>query len=205
MAAEPQGEASTTSSGETPSDNNLVVRPGERLLVKRASLSLEVDDLPVFTRDARRLAKSLDGFVENAWTYERSCTITLRVPAPRLEECLGELEKLGSVENRSYSSTDVTEQVVDLDARRKNLAAVRDRLRSLLERAANVGEMVAVERELARVQGDLDALDARLKHLRATTSLSEVTVTASRERILGPLGYLGYGLYWVVAKLFVLR
>jgi hypothetical protein len=99
----------------------------------------------------------------------------------------------------------VTEQVVDLDARRKNLAAVRDRLRSLLERAANVGEMVAVERELARVQGDLDALDARLKHLRATTSLSEVTVTASRERILGPLGYLGYGLYWVVAKLFVLR
>ncbi|MBI3722911.1 DUF4349 domain-containing protein [bacterium] len=82
---------------------------------------------------------------------------------------------------------------------------MRDRLRSLLEKATSVQDIVLVEKELSAVQGELDSMEARLKVLRSTSALSEVVLTAERPRILGPLGYAGYGLWWVFSKLFVIR
>ena len=35
--------------------------------------------------------------------------------------------------------------------------------------------------------------------------MSTVNLSASRGRILGPLGWVGYGLWWAFSKLFVIR
>jgi len=58
---------------------------------------------------------------------------------------------------------------------------------------------------LTRITGDVKAMEARLKYLRSSAALSEINFTARRSRILGPIGYVGYGAWWVVSKLFVIR
>ena len=185
----------------------------ERLLVRRASLQLTVEDLDGTRQRAAALAAAAGGYVQHSALSAGPATLaggqrlhlTLRVPSAALDAVLDSLARLGTVDARQVSAEDVTEQVVDLDARLTSMRAVRDRLRQHLERAANVGEVVAVERELARVQGEIDAMEARLKHLRSSAALAEITIEARRRRVLGPLGLVLYGAGWVLGKHFVLR
>ena len=115
------------------------------------------------------------------------------------------LESIGKVTSRRVSSEDVTEQYVDIDARLKTMIALRDRLRALLDKADNVKDVLAIEKELGRVQGDIDSMQARLKALKGKVDLASISVTIRRRRILGPLGYLFKGAWWAVEKLFVIQ
>lgn len=66
------------------------------------------------------------------------------------------------VTERRVEREDKTLQVVDTEARLKNLAELRDRLRVLLaSRSGALKDVLETERELARVQGDLDSMTAQ--------------------------------------------
>ena len=106
---------------------------------------------------------------------------------------------------RTVSAEDVTEQAIDLDARLKALLVTRERLRQLHEKASSVADVIAVERELARVQGEIDSLEGRLKHLRTSAALAEVQVSLRQKVVLGPLGVVAQALGTVITKLFVIR
>jgi hypothetical protein len=69
---------------------------------------------------------------------------------PGLDPFLAALRRLGDVAQEGVSSADVTDEVVDLEARLTNMLAVRDRLRGYLDRAESLQDVVAVERELTR-------------------------------------------------------
>jgi len=127
------------------------------------------------------------------------------VPSTSLDASLDSLARIGKVESRSITATDVTDEARDLDARVATLRATRDRLRQLLERAASVSDIAAVETQLARVQQDLETLEGRLKSMRTDVALSELSLNIEQRRVLGPLGLVAAGLAWVVEKLFILR
>ncbi len=178
----------------------------DRQIIRTADLRVEVDDLEQAGERATAAVTSRDGFVESSYEAgEESLRLQFRVPAAALDGLLTDLEALGRVKHASVSSYDVTEQHADLKVRLANDVKLRDRLRQLLERASTVEEILAVEKELARVQTEVEALQGQLERLESQVSLSSVTLTLERKRILGPLGYLGYGIYWVVEKLFVIR
>lgn len=128
-----------------------------------------------------------------------------------LDQVLDELATLGEEKSRRVSSVDVTEQVVDLQAELESKRALRASLRALLSRAKDVQEALAVEQQVARVQLDIDRLEARLKQTSKDVALSAVDLTLSQtagpqpKRILGPLGYLWVGTKWFITKLFVIR
>jgi GTP1/Obg family GTP-binding protein len=92
------------------------------------------------------------------------------------------------VKARSVSSQDVTEETIDVQARIASLTAERDQLRQLLSKAAAINDVFAIERELARVQGDIDSLQHRLEHLRSTSALAQLDAEFKRKREPGPLG-----------------
>jgi hypothetical protein len=131
--------------------------------------------------------------------------MTLRVPAPSLQATVASFEAIGRVTSRRLSSQDVTEQYVDTDARLKTMVALRDRLRALLDKAQNVKDILAIEKELGRVQADIDSLQARLKTLKGKVDLASINLTIKRRRILGPLGYAFKAVFWTVEKLFVIQ
>lgn len=178
----------------------------DRLLVRRASIVVEVEHVARARDAAAALAARLGGHVQRASTAsDDRAELVLRVPAPRLDPALDSVARLGTERRREVGAEDVTEMVVDLDARAANLRALRDRLRQHLERATTVADLVAVERELARVQSELDVHEARLKHLRSTVALAELRVELHRRVVLGPMGLLFVGLGKALGKLFVWR
>lgn len=188
-------------------DEQTALRQGDdRLLVRSASLTLEVEHVGPVEAEIVAHTRRAGGFVEQSSRQDDDLArFTLRVPAATLEATLDSLGRLGRVRDRAIGASDVTADARDLDARIANLRATRDRLRLLVERAADVGDIAAVERELGRVQGELDALEARQKGLRSDIALARVTVEVRRRRVLGPLGLALAGLAWAVEKLFVLR
>lgn len=115
--------------------------------------------------------------------------VTIRVDADKLDALTEAAARLGDVTSRSESAADVTEQAVDLEARLKNLRAEEDRLRSFLTRTNVVKDLLAVESELSRVRGEIEAMDAQLTYLKRQSAKATLTVTLSEPSdIVSPEG-----------------
>ena len=177
-----------------------------RMLIWRARLSLEVANVSNAVASVTDIAEQSGGYVENqSDSGAEYGSVTLRVPVDSLKPAMASLESIGKVTSRRVSSEDVTEQYVDIDARLKTMVALRDRLRALLEKAQNVKDILAIEKELGRVQADIDSMQARLKALKGKVDFASVSVSITRRRILGPLGYVFKGAWWTIEKLFVIQ
>lgn len=200
MAPPPPAEATAV-----PSDASARVAGAERLLVRRAELVVEAERPEALEPRVQEIIRAAEGYVESSVVSEGRLRASLRVPSAAMESTLASLSALGEVERRQVSALDVTEQVIDLEARLQNQRAVRDRLRQHLDRAAAVSDVIQVERELARVQAEIEMLEGRLERLRTETALSQINLEIRQKRILGPLGQLFAGLAWVIEKLFVIR
>ncbi len=61
-----------------------------------------------------------------------------------------------------------------------------------------------IEKEISRLQTEIDTYEDRRKVLRQQVALSDIRVMLEK-MTLGPLGYIGYGLYRAVSKLFVIK
>jgi hypothetical protein len=124
------------------------------------------------------LARELGGFLAR----RDDVSITIRVPAGRFDEALARVTALGEVLQRKVTVDDVTEEFLDLEVRLQNLRAIRARLEKLLERATKVEEAVLLERELARVAGEMERIEGRMKLLREQAAFSTITVSFTPRR-----------------------
>jgi hypothetical protein len=193
-----QSRGSNASSAPDPMAN--------RMVIWNASLQVQVSNLSNAVTRATARVEAEGGYVEqNSDHGETSARLTLRVPAKGFRATVAGLEGLGEVTYRSVRGDDVTEQYVDIEARLKNLRALRDRLKLLLDKAVDVKDVLAIETELTRVQSDLDSLEGRLQALKGRVDFATITLDLERKPILGPVGYVGKGLWWGLKKLFILR
>jgi hypothetical protein len=157
------------------------VTPVERSVVRTASLVVEVDDVPTSAAEARGLATGAGGEL----TGEQSSTggedaravLTLRVPGERLDATLTRLARLGQERDREVTTEDVTEQVVDLDARIATQRASVARVRALLDRATGLGDVVKVEGEVAKREAELESLLSRIRAVEGRAEMATVTLT----------------------------
>jgi hypothetical protein len=86
-------------------------------------------------------------------------------------------ESGGRLKSRTTQSEDLTRQLVDTEARLRAQTALRDRLQALLRsRPGRLADLLEVERELARVQGEIDAVQSSLAVMRTRVSMSELTL-----------------------------
>ena len=178
----------------------------DRMLVWKARLALEVGNISNSVARAIAIAEQNGGYVEyKSDDCDGFASLKLRVPASAFTRAVGSVEALGSVTSRYLENEDVTEQYVDIGARLKNRIVLRDRLRELLDKATEVKDLLAIETELNRVQGDIDSMEARLKSLKGQVDFATLDLSFQRKPILGPLGYVVHGVWWTVSKLFVIR
>jgi len=83
----------------------------------------------------------------------------------------------GRVISENVASEDLTRQIVDTEARLRAQTALRDRLQELLRsRPGRLADLLEVERELARVQGEIDAVQSSLAVMRTRVAMSELTI-----------------------------
>jgi Domain of unknown function (DUF4349) len=77
------------------------------------------------------------------------------------------------------SSQDVTFQYVDTESRLKTMRASVDRVRALMVRATDIGQVVALEGEMSQREADLESLESQLGALKTSVERSTVTVSLS--------------------------
>jgi hypothetical protein len=125
--------------------------------------------------------------------------VTVRVPAGTYQAFIAEAAKLGTVQYQSESSDDVTQQHVDMQARIDNLKAEQARLRQMFAKASRVSDMLAIEQELSRVQGDIESMQAQITYLERQAAMATVTLELTEPT---PLISPAAGNDWGVGKAF---
>ncbi|MFF5362704.1 DUF4349 domain-containing protein [Streptomyces scabiei] len=157
-------------------------------IIRTASLTVRVKDVPKALDEARTAVESVGGFVGSESTTldgeDRERTrVVLRVPSDKYEQVLGDLEGTGKLIARKEKAEDVTDQVVDVDSRIKTQRASVARIRELMDRAGKLSDVVTLEGELSSRQADLESLLAQQKSLKDRTSLATITLSLSETAV----------------------
>ncbi len=153
----------------------------QRQVISQASVSVEVDEVPAAVAQVRAIAESLGGFVgqlsSSGGPERQQSTMTIRVPQAEFFTALEHIKSLGKVRGENVGSEDVTERFIDLEARLRSALREEESLLSLLERANQVSEILAIERELARIRSDIERDQGQLNFLERRVDLSTITVS----------------------------
>lgn len=163
---------------------------GARRQVRTADLGLRVKDVPEAAAAVRALATTAKGFVQDEKSSNdpgdgrpevtRALSVlTLRVPESGLDAVMTRVSRLGTEISRGQSSDDVTTQYVDVASRLQTQRESVARVRTLLDRANTIGQVVQIESELTRRQADLESLENRLAALDDQSALATLTVSLS--------------------------
>ena len=169
--------ASGTSSGE--STDSLQAQSGRQLIVE-AWVSLEVADIDSVTRQVETLASQRGGWVESSNLVGeggyRTASIGIRVPAGRFNNAMDTLRGLGRVTDEGISSSDVTDRLIDNEARLEAWTVQEERLVVLLENAATVEDIIEIEKRIAQVRADIEQVAATQRSLENRVAASLIQV-----------------------------
>lgn len=156
--------------------------PGS-MLVRSGRASVQVDSLERGIGRIRELARTASAVVGNTTVQSgrdqlRSATLELRVPSDRFDDVIAGLRGFGTVEAVDVSVSDVGEEYVDVAARVATARQLERRLIDLLAtRTGKLADVLQVENELARVRGEIERYEGRLRYLRERSAVSTLAIT----------------------------
>ncbi|WP_049968507.1 DUF4349 domain-containing protein [Haloferax prahovense] len=183
--------AASTDAEQTGGDD--LPQAQRRAVIKNGRIELTVDEFNESRDAVEATAESYGGYISDSNEYVnrrsggtyRSGQLVVRVPSEDFSAFMADMKDLGEVERVETNSQDVTDQLVDIEARLSNLRAQRDRLRELYEAANTTEDVLAVEERLTEVQTEIERLEAQKQSLEDRVALSTVRVSLS-ERPPGP-------------------
>ncbi len=87
------------------------------------------------------------------------------------------LAEVGTIIDRQITARDVTEEFTDQETRLRNARALLAKLEDLLGRAETVEDALAIERQIARVQTEIDQLEGQVNSLTSRVAYATLTIT----------------------------
>ena len=192
-AAEQQSVAASgqTKAGQIPFGRDRVDQGWGQRIVRQASIDLELADVEQGVAKLVALAEALGGFVASTETQTDAlgaarATLVARVPAAEFARAVSGIDGVGRVTRRAVGGQDVSEEFVDLEARRRNLERHEAQLLGFMGKAQKVADLVTLENELARVRGELEQATGRLRFLRGRSELAIMQVALVRAPLASP-------------------
>lgn len=186
-------------SGSGYASENTFSKGEDRTVVYNASLTIAVENSDSLNHELIKLSKEYEGY---AVTLGNKSSI-VRVQAPRLDDAIKRITKLGKVKHKTISGDDVTEEYKDYRIRLDNATQARSRYLELLAKAENVKSTLKVEKELERLNTEIETLKAKLEGLDHLSEFSTISLTIIEKQKPGIIGYAGLGVYKAVRWLFV--
>lgn len=149
-------------------------------------MRIQVNDVNSAHFKLYKIASQYGGYVQSSSIYEGGGYVTLRVPAERLENALEDVRKIGEIEKEERNVEDVTEQILDLETRLRNLRATESRLLELLSKAEKIEDILAIEDKLSQVRQQIEWLEANRKNLHLMVNYATISVELRKEGYTPP-------------------
>lgn len=200
MEAPAVAEEASYASGAVPSYDV------ERVVIKNADLSLVVTDPASAMETISQMADEKGGFVVNSNVYKvtsssgkelPAATLTIRVPAEKLDETLAEIKALVEdadvdILSESVSGQDVTSEVTDLESRLRNLQQAEAQLLEIMDNATDTEDVIAVFQELTTIREDIEVLQGQLQYYQESAKLSAISITLQAKEAVAPITIGGW-------------
>jgi len=179
----------------------------DRSIITTASASLTVADVEVATAAITTAATDAGGFVESmnvgssAYPVDRAEMtsspttgwITVRIPADTMTTVMDGLAGVGDVVDSSIDRSDVTGQVVDLQARIDTTRASVERLTELMAQTGSVGDLITAESALSERQATLESYEQQLKLMNEQVAMSTLSVNLAVQNVTVDANPAGFG------------
>jgi uncharacterized protein YceK len=152
------------------------------MLIKNANLRVEVPSIDSAVDRVRAIAAEQNGTLADLErrtdsSDRRTATATVRVAVDRFDAALVALRGIGKVTSETVKAEDVTEEYVDLAAKRASLARQLEQYQRIMTNTTRIEEVLKVQEEIERVQVELDRTDGRLRYLESRTAYSRITLS----------------------------
>jgi len=172
--AEPSALPQGGSGAQAPRDDAKIVRTG--------TMQLQVKDVVKAVDAARTAVVDGGGYISASRQSSTEdgvvATVTYRIPVDRWEQTLNQLRGLSiKVLDEQTDAVEVTGQVVDLEARIRNLQSSEHAMQGIAEQATAIKDVLAVQAELTRLRGEIEQLQAQRNDLTDRAALGTMAVT----------------------------
>lgn len=149
-----------------------------KLSVPSTSFARDFARLSVFAGDdGGFVARSVEHVGNrSSGSYSRG-SIVLQVPEHNFARLVSQSKAVGVATSVETSSTDVTGQYVDLQARISALEVSRAQYLTIMTRAGSISAILAVQNQLNNVQSQIEQLQSQLKLLNTATTYATLTVS----------------------------
>jgi hypothetical protein len=166
-------------------------RPWDRMIVRNATLSVQVESVEDAIGKVRNIARAGGGFVAASSTriekvrvgdveHERaSANLTVQVRVDLFDAAIQSMRDLGKVESENGTSQDVTEEYVDLDSSLRSLRATENAVMTMLDKAQSLPDVLTLQRELAGLRTQIERIEGRKRFLANRSEFSSIAVTLS--------------------------
>jgi hypothetical protein len=153
----------------------------KRKMVSTSSLDLIVANPAQALEKIRVLAEQLGGYLQSSQLggnqSSPNASVTIRVPAARLEEARADIKKLAvRIESEDTEARDVTKEYVDMGARLRNLRVEEEQYLSIMKRANTVKDTIEVSEKLSNVRGQIEQQQAEFEALSKQVETVAITV-----------------------------
>lgn len=152
-------------------------------LVKTASLTLVTDSVDEGLQNVRQVVQQSQGDLMNLQDNapssiggRRTVQMQLRVPQDKLDPTLEALRNLGTVRDQSLTADDVSDQLVDFEARLRNLKKTEETLLEIMKRSGEVADVLQVAQELSNVRNSIEQITAQSRNLQNRVAYSTVNL-----------------------------
>lgn len=164
--------------GDSPVSPRAIAQPQ---LIKTVTLTIKTSSVTEAIAAAQGIVSQNQGDVlalnDRRTDTSRIATMTFRIPADRLDRAVEAVTRLGYLQNRSLQAEDVTDQLVDADARLRNLRKTEESLLALLQKSGSIRDILAVNQQMSQTRQQIEQIDAQLKNLRTRVAYSTVNLT----------------------------
>ncbi len=181
-----EGElGSAADGGEAPA-------PADQALVITGSITITADDPIAASAKATSIALAAGGRVDARNEYAPRdgdagrATLTLRIPADRVEDVRTKLGELGSVDETTFDAVDVGTQQRDLEVRITTLRASIARYTEWLATAEKTSDLIELESAISERQTELERLEAQRRELADQVAMSTITLELRSEALAPP-------------------
>lgn len=178
---------SQSASASTPSDPTAkaIANPDTRKIIRTGTLRITVGSYDEARAKLDALLQQVGGYVDSTQVVRARDTITdativVRVPSQGFGNVVTRFRELGDIAFESTNANDITDQYVDIDARLASAKVLEARLLELAaQKSGTIDQVLAVEKELARVRGEIEGYEGHLRQWNDQVAMSTLTLVLS--------------------------